>query len=247
MAGPIRAPAVSSASWKPKALPRSFFSTDPASMAERIGWRRPSRSWRRRRDRPGRCPGRFDSATSQVRRRAPSGDLQGLRLERAAVLFRDEGVGVYRFAVMHRDDDVDIAGPRPLGVESRRLRRMVGMAVVVADDVEAGGVCLALDSDLISRVDLIAIASTLDDDVSRALHLGHSAVAGRADHDAADLMRIALGSMRPNGLHRVAGYFHLPACRGGRPAKRSGWGRGVTVAARIDRSRDSDPPSPEKL
>ena len=39
--GPIRAPAVSSASWKPKALPRSFFSTDPASMADRIGCRRP--------------------------------------------------------------------------------------------------------------------------------------------------------------------------------------------------------------
>src|SRR5438552_17657462 len=152
---------------------------------------------------------------------------------------------------MHRDDDVDIAGPRPLGVESRRLRRMVGMAVVVADDVEAGGVCLALDSDLISRVDLIAIASTLDDDVSRALHLGHSAVARWADHDAADLMRIALGAMQPNGLHRVAGDLHLPACRGGRTAKRSGWGRGVTVAARTARSIDNDPqnlgkPSPRR-
>src|SRR5438132_11053905 len=112
---------------------------------------------------------------------------------------------------------------------------MVGIDEVVADDVEAGGVCLALDSDLISRVDLIAIASTLDDDVSRALHLGHSAVAGRADHDAADLMRIALGPIQPNGLHRGAGYFHLPACRGGPTPKRCGRGRGVTVEARPGR------------
>ena len=32
---------MSSASWKPNALPRSFFSTEPASIAERIGCRSP--------------------------------------------------------------------------------------------------------------------------------------------------------------------------------------------------------------
>jgi hypothetical protein len=72
---------------------------------------------------------------------------------------------------------------------------MVGVAVVVADDVESRCVCLALDPDVVPRVDLIPIASPLDDDVAGALDLGHRAVAARPDHDPADLVWITLGAV----------------------------------------------------
>src|SRR5438309_359527 len=75
---------------------------------------------------------------------------------------------------------------------------MVRVAVVVAHDVEAGGVRLALDADVIARIDLVPVSCAVDDDVARALDLGDLAVAPGSDHDAADLVRVALGSVRTN-------------------------------------------------
>src|SRR5260370_36088065 len=82
---------------------------------------------------------------------AGSADFERLGAKRTAVLFSNERVGVDRLAFRDRDDHVHIARPRPLGVEPRRLGGMVGMAVVVAEDVEAPGVHLALDADVAPR------------------------------------------------------------------------------------------------
>src|SRR6266566_4085512 len=97
-------------------------------------------------------------------------------MEWPSVLVGDKAVGIDRLAFLDRDDEVDVAGPRTLGVEARRLRRVIGM-------------------DVVARIDLIAVASALDDDVAGAPHLGHSPVPPRAEHDAADLVRVALGAM----------------------------------------------------
>src|SRR5579859_4544603 len=142
---------------------------------------------------PGRC-GRTTAARYEPLR--PSGDLQRLRAERTAVLVGDERVGVDGLAVVDGHDDVDVPGPRALGVESRRLRRVVRVAVVVAHDVETARVSLALDPDVVARVDLVAVAGALDHYVARAPHLGDGAVAARAEQDAADLVRVALGAVR---------------------------------------------------
>src|SRR4029077_9428040 len=123
-----------------------------------------------------------------------------LGVEWTSVGVRDERVGVDRFAVMDRDDQIDVAGPRAFRVEPRRLRRVVGVTVVVADDVQPRGVGLALDADVVSRIDLVAIARPLHDDVARAFDLAYRALIVRADHDAADLARVALS---PVGAYRV--------------------------------------------
>src|SRR5258706_7981906 len=164
-------------------------------------------------------------------------------MKRTAIFLSDECVGVDGRAVLDRHDQVDVAGPRPLGVETRSLRRVVGMAVVVAHDVQAGRVRLALDPDVIPRVDLVTVTGPVDDDVARAFDLGDLAVAMRTDHDAADLVRIPLSPMRSNGVERAAADLHLLPPRGGRAAKRPGWGLPVTVSLRTGRSTGSGRPS----
>ena len=85
---------------------------------------------------------------------------------------------------------------------------MVGVAVVVADDVEPGVVCLALDADVIEGIDLVTVARSLDDDVPRAANLGDGVFARRSDHDPADFVGIALGAMRLDGFERRTPNFH---------------------------------------
>src|SRR5438094_4613303 len=68
-------------------------------------------------------------------------------MKRTAVLLGHEGVRLDGFTVRHRHDEIHIAGPRAVGVETRGLSGVVGMAVVVAHDVLASGVNLALDAD----------------------------------------------------------------------------------------------------
>src|SRR5438552_6318649 len=86
---------------------------------------------------------------------------------------------------------------------------MVRVAVVVAHDVEAGGVRLALDADVIARIDLVPVSCAVDDDVARALDLGDLAVVPGSDHDAADLVRVALGSVRTNRLDGCPPDLHV--------------------------------------
>src|SRR5712692_7871603 len=95
----------------------------------------------------------------------PLNDLQRLGPERTAVGSRDEGVGVHGDTAFDSHDDVHIARPRALRVKAGGLRGMVGMAVVVADDVEARVIGLALNADVVPRVYLVTIARALDDDV----------------------------------------------------------------------------------
>jgi hypothetical protein len=64
------------------------------------------------------------------------------------------------------DDHVRVPGPRPLGIEPGSLLRVIGVAVVVPDDVLAAGVRLALDPDVVSRVDpgrQVAVARVRED------------------------------------------------------------------------------------
>src|SRR5712691_797656 len=96
------------------------------------------------------------------------------------------------------------------------------MAVVVADDVLAVGVSLALDADVVARIDLVPVPRALDDDVARPLGLGRGARAARADQDAADLVGVALGAMRLDGIEGRVSDLHrasLPRAGG-----RVGWG-----------------------
>src|SRR5712691_11890109 len=151
-----------------------------------------------------------------------SDHVQRLGLKRTPVLLGHERVRVYEFAGHHRDDEIDVAGPRALGVETRGLRGVVGMAVVVADDVLAVGVSFALDADVVARVDLVPVPRALDDDVARPFGLRRGARAARADQDAADLVGVALGAMRLDRLERKASDLHrTPLPRSG---GRVGWG-----------------------
>src|SRR6266851_3648771 len=146
--------------------------------------------------------------TGQLDRFCPD-DLQRLRPEGPAVLVGHEAVCVDRLAVFDRNDQVDVARPGPLGVESRRLRGVVGMAVVVPDDVQPVGVGLALDADVVTRVDLIAITRPLDDDVARPPHLAHAAFSSWPEHDAADLVWVALRAVRLDVIDGAACDLHL--------------------------------------
>ena len=119
---------------------------------------------------------------------------------------------------MDGDDQIDVARPGPLRVEARRLGRMVWVAVVVADDVQARRVCFTLDADVVSWVDLVAVARAFDDDVARALDLGDLAITPRADHDAADLVRIPFGAVRADRFQCIA--VNLHCCRPYRPVDR---------------------------
>src|SRR5438046_3349584 len=142
-------------------------------------------------------------------------------MKRTAVLLGHEGARLDGFTVRHRHDEIHIAGPRALGVETRGLSGVVGMAVVVAHDVLAARVSLALDADVVARIDLVPVPCALDDDVARPLGLGRGARAARPDKKAADLVRVALGAMRLDRLHRGSRDPHrpLPRSRG-----RAGWG-----------------------
>src|ERR1700730_13434926 len=71
-------------------------------------------------------------------------DLEWLVAERPAVLAGNEGVGVDNLALDAGDDEVDRPGPGALLVEDRPPRRVIGVGVVVAEDVLAGVVRLAL-------------------------------------------------------------------------------------------------------
>src|SRR5689334_19703285 len=129
-------------------------------------------------------------------------------MEWSAVMLGDEGIRVHRLTAFDRHDHVHVAGPGALGVKPRRLSRMVWMAVVVADDVHGRRVGLALDADVVARIDLVAVACSLHDDVARPLDLGDGAVAPWPDHDAADLVRVTLGAMLANRIHRGLPDFH---------------------------------------
>src|SRR3984893_5523504 len=130
-------------------------------------------------------------------------------MERAAVLLRDERVGVDGLALLDRDDHVDITRPCAFGVEDGSARGVVGMAVVVADDAEPRVIRLSLDANVVEGIDLIAVARALDDDVPRAPNLGYSMVALRAEHDPADLIGIALGAVCLDCFERRAVDVHL--------------------------------------
>src|SRR3981081_2828781 len=134
---------------------------------------------------------------------------QRLGPERPTVVVGHETVLVNRLAVRDRNDQVDIARPRSLGVEARRLSGGIRGAVVVADDVESLCVRLALDADVVAGIDLVAIAGALDDDVASSPHLRSRAFAARAEHEAADLVRVALGAVRPDGVERALLDSHL--------------------------------------
>src|SRR5712692_4589301 len=138
-----------------------------------------------------------------------SAEFERLGAKRPAVLFGDERVGIDRLAFCDRNDDVHVAGPRPLGVEARSLGGVVGMAVVVAEDVEALGVRLALDADVVARIDLVAVARALDDDVPRPAHLRDDVLGLRSEHDPADLVGIALGAVPLDRLHGAPADLHL--------------------------------------
>src|SRR6266498_2126335 len=146
-------------------------------------------------------------------------------MEWTAVMVGDERVRFRGVAVVDGNDHVHIARPGTLGVEPRRLCGMVGMAVVVADDVHPRGVRLALDADVVARIDLVAVTCPLDDDVARPPGLGDFAVATRPDHYAANLVRVALSRVRANRFHRITRNFHAEKTKSvGRPRRdRRGW------------------------
>src|SRR2546430_4535043 len=58
--------------------------------------------------------------------------------------------------------------------------------------IEARRVGLALDPDVVARIDLVAISRAIDHYVARALHLGHGPITAQPDHHALDLMLIRL-------------------------------------------------------
>src|SRR5439155_23598100 len=112
---------------------------------------------------------------------------------------------------------------------------MVRVAVVVADDVQACGICLALDPDMVTRIDFVAIPRALDDDVARTFDLTHGAVAARADHDPSDLARVSLGAVGPDCTERLARASHaLKSRAAARPAQagRAAWTCATRLASR---------------
>src|SRR5438093_395828 len=111
--------------------------------------------------------------------------------------------------VVHGNDQVRITRPGALCIESRCLRRMAWMTVVVADDVHVRAVRLALDADVIAWIDLIAVSCALDDDVAGSLGLGHKTVATRPDHDPAYLVRVALRAVGADRIHGIARDLHV--------------------------------------
>ena len=125
-----------------------------------------------------------------------------------AIGVRHKRVGVDRLSLVNRNNQVDIARPRAFGIEARSLRRMVGMGVVVADDVEAGRVCLALDANVVARVDLISILGSLDDDVASSLGFRRPPVPTRPDQHPTDFVGIALGAMCLDGFESRAADLH---------------------------------------
>src|SRR5207253_7703111 len=91
-------------------------------------------------------------------------------------------------------------GPGTLGVCDRGAGRVVRVAVVVALDLEAAVVALALDADLVPRVHLVAVAGALDHGVAHPPGFGHQAVAPGGDQHPADLVGIALRGVRADLL-----------------------------------------------
>src|SRR5438128_8527604 len=132
-----------------------------------------------------------------------SDDLQLLADHRAMVLERDEGIDVAWSSALHRGDHVHVALPRPLGVEYRRVRGVVGMAVVVPEDVELGAVVLLADLHVLPVVDQVSHLRLLALYVAHGPHLGDERILRPADEQAADLVRVALGPMALDRLERA--------------------------------------------
>src|SRR5205823_4738621 len=87
-------------------------------------------------------------------------------------------------------DDVDRTRPRSLGVEDRGLGRVVGVAVVVADDLIPVVVALALDAYVVERVDLVAVAGPVGHGVAGSPGLGYAGAPARPHQHPADLVRV---------------------------------------------------------
>src|SRR3954471_5592053 len=87
---------------------------------------------------------------------------QNLLLYKLFVFFpaagESEGIRHVGFAVDHAGDDVGAADPVGFGeVRLRPARRMVGMRVVEADDVEPGKASLLLRRDQLPGIDAVAV------------------------------------------------------------------------------------------
>src|ERR1700674_1082351 len=108
-----------------------------------------------------------------------------------------------------RDDQVEVVGPGLLGVPDRRIGRVVGMAVVVADDVEAGPIAILLDRAVLAGIDLIRVARALGVCVRRSPGLRDVAGAFRGHQHPADLVGVALGHVGADRVQCRLAYLHL--------------------------------------
>src|SRR5262249_44421694 len=89
--------------------------------------------------------------------------LQGDLVQRREVLACRERVRVDDLALVATYDQVHVAGPRAPGVRLRRPGGVVGVAVVVANDLHARGVAVAHHLDVLALVQLVAVARAVDD------------------------------------------------------------------------------------
>src|SRR5262249_58270562 len=83
--------------------------------------------------------------------------VEGLLVEALAVVRQAPAPRVDGLPALDRDDEVGEPRPGVLAVEVARQRRMVGVGMVVADDVEAGGARLALRGEDGLRADHVAV------------------------------------------------------------------------------------------
>ena len=160
------------------------------------------------------------------------------------VLERDEGVDVAWRSALHRGDHVHVALPRPLGVEHGRVCGVVGMAVVVPEDVDLGAVVLLADLHVLTVVDQVSHLRLLALDVAHGPHLGDQRIPRPADEQAADLVRVALRPVALDRLQRAPRHAQLLlAIQPGRQVAIAGVGKDRDDHALADRLRElADPP-----
>src|SRR5258708_33249158 len=107
------------------------------------------------------------------------------------------------------NEEVVVVGPGLLGVADGRIRRVVGMAVVVADDVETGAVAVLFDRAVLARIDLVGVARSLGVGVRRASDLRDRAGAFGGHEHSTDLVGIALGHVRADPLESRRADLHF--------------------------------------
>src|SRR2546421_4282716 len=129
-------------------------------------------------------------------------DLERLLLELARVVQAPAARLVQR-PLLHRGNHVAVEGPGMVGVEARRDRRMVRVAVGKPDDLQPSRIGIFLDAQLLQWVDRVAIPGPVGDGVAHAPELGDLVIGGidPADQGPARLTRIASFQVLPELVH----------------------------------------------